>query len=506
VTEQIDAGRLASATAAWVKPLRITHAWLPAAPLLVALLAFARAVTVPRSLLNDPDTYLHIAVGRWIVSHGALPFADPFSFSLPGAPWVPGEWLGEVVLFLAYRLAGWNGVVLLTAGCYALAAGLLGHFAVRRLGGLPGIVFAVAGAALVLPHLLARPHVLTLPLLAGWCGILLRARDEGTGPSWLALPLVVIWANLHPSFLFGLALAGFLAGEAVLLPGPSRPRFAELRAWGGFALAAAGLAVLTPNGFAGIVQPLGLMAMPALRASFGEWRPANLAEFPALEFWVLFLSVAGFTLRPRLRWTRLALLLALLHMTLMHVRHADLLGLVGPLVIAAGFAPVLGSRVAGSSGWLGERGIFSGPVRWQGAAVALLLAVAAAVPLLARPLVRADDPVTPGAAVAAAQRLGLQGPVFNAECFGGYLVFSGIPDFIDGRIEMYGNSFLATDVAAEGGDAAALARLLKRFRIGWTLLPPDAAGIAVLDGLPGWRRAYADGVAVIHVRSDSVTD
>jgi hypothetical protein len=57
--------------------------------------------------------------------------------------------------------------------------------------------------------------------------------------------------------------------------------------------------------------------------------------------------------------------------------------------------------------------------------------------LLLRPLERADDHVTPSSALAAATRLGLEGPVFNSEVFGGYLTFRGIPTFIDGRAELY---------------------------------------------------------------------
>ncbi len=71
------------------------------------------------------------------------------------------------------------------------------------------------------------------------------------------------------------------------------------------------------------------------------------------------------------------------------------------------------------------------------------------MPTALRPIVRGDDAVTPGAALAAATRLGLSGPVFNSEGFGGFLIFRGVPTFIDGRIEMYGNDFLAKDYEAE---------------------------------------------------------
>src|SRR5207237_503378 len=91
----------------------------------------------------------------------------------------------------------------------------------RRFEPLPAVIAAVAAAALLLPHCLARPHVLALPLLVLWAGLLLVARDAERPPPFMALPVMVLWANLHGSFLFGLALAAFLAGARDVGFGPA---------------------------------------------------------------------------------------------------------------------------------------------------------------------------------------------------------------------------------------------------------------------------------------------
>jgi hypothetical protein len=77
-----------------------------------------------------------------------------------------------------------------------------------------------------------------------------------------------------------------------------------------------------------------------------------------------------------------------------------------------------------------------------------------------------------------------------------------VPAFFDGRIEMYGADFLTRAAAAERGDASVLVELLSRYRIGWTLLVPSSGAVAVMDGLSGWQRVYADDYAIIHRRSD----
>jgi hypothetical protein len=90
--------------------------------------------------------------------------------------------------------------------------------------------------------------------------------------------------------------------------------------------------------------------------------------------------------------------------------------------------------------------------------------------------------------------------VLNEEGFGGYLTLCGVPTFIDGRIEMYGDGFLATYLKAERGDEAVLKQLLEQHRVQWTLFSPAAGAVAVMDRLPEWRRVYADAFAVVHAR------
>src|SRR6185312_11297273 len=101
-------------------------------PLIVAAAAFCRALAGGMALLNDPDTYLHIAAGRWMIAHGALPLSDPFSHSMAGAAWVPHEWLAEIVLASTYDAFGWGGTILLTAACFAAALALLARRLLRH--------------------------------------------------------------------------------------------------------------------------------------------------------------------------------------------------------------------------------------------------------------------------------------------------------------------------------------------------------------------------------------
>ena len=108
-------------------PARAALPWVVGGGVYVLLL------TLGQRLLNDPDSYSHVAVGRWILAHGALPTSDPFSFSMHGAPWITFEWLSEVIYAAIYALSGWAGVVALAAAAIGIAAvGLFAAYAPAR--------------------------------------------------------------------------------------------------------------------------------------------------------------------------------------------------------------------------------------------------------------------------------------------------------------------------------------------------------------------------------------
>src|SRR3990170_5651984 len=108
--------------------------WLVAAGVYLLLLVLG-----PR-LLADPDTYSHIALGRWIMEHRALPDGDPFSHTMRGAHWVAFEWLSQLVYANAYALGGWVAVVAVAAVAAAAALGQLTRFLLREWQPAPALI------------------------------------------------------------------------------------------------------------------------------------------------------------------------------------------------------------------------------------------------------------------------------------------------------------------------------------------------------------------------------
>jgi len=82
-------------------------------PLFLAVLVIPAVLGSSQMIFNDGDVSWHIATGQWIIDHRAIPHTDPFSFTWFGKPWVPIEWLAEVLYAAAYRLAGYGAVAAL---------------------------------------------------------------------------------------------------------------------------------------------------------------------------------------------------------------------------------------------------------------------------------------------------------------------------------------------------------------------------------------------------------
>jgi hypothetical protein len=454
----------------------------------IALFLFTLAAFSPQ-VLGDGDTWSHVATGEWIIAHGAAPRADPFSHSMPGAPWTAHEWLSEVLLALGLRLAGWSGVVLLTGAAAATAALIVGLTAARQLRGAPLVLTVAIGLSLVTANLLARPHVLALPLAAAWGAGLLAARDRGRAPPIGLAALMIAWVNMHGGFIFGLLLIGPFALEAVT-EAPVGARLLAARAWATFALAALAVALINPYGIDAFLLPFRLMSVENL-SRISEWRPQDFSHIGTME--LALLTLLGLTLiRPfSMPPIRAALLIALVAMALQHSRHQVLLGILAPMLLARPIAAAIGMGSAGEEG----RRI---------ARIALTATVAAALAIggarLIAPIERTDGASAPISALRAVPPELRAKPVLNDYAFGGYLIFEHVRPFIDGRAELYGDAMMSLYGRLQAGDEADVESALKRYGIAWTIFAPDSRMVAILDRKPGWRRLYADATAVVHVR------
>ena len=464
---------MASAAAAEQKP-RINL------PLLVAVLLIPAVLGSSQTIFNDGDVSWHIATGEWILDHRAIPHTDPFSFTWFGKPWVPIEWLAELLYASAYRLAGYGGVAaLVTAALMAL------HAIVFASGSRRGRPWVMLGALLLMdivliPMMLARPHLLAWPLLALWTWLMMSAREADRAPPLVAALLMAIWANLHGSFVFGLAIAGAFGLEA-LVASPDKPR--ALRQWLLFGLACVIACFINGNGVEGALHPLRFTQLHMLPL-IDEWKPSSITKTPFF-FAVLAIAVALILWRrPRLSWVRWLLLAALLGLALLQVRHQAMLAIVAAMVLPQGLGRA--ERVDAAdrrSGWLAVGG------------AALLIGLRAIMPLEPP-----DNEANPWKLIAAVPTELRSQHVFNGYSMGGPLILAGIRPYVDGRGDMYGDELVVGYARIAHGDGNAFAEAVRRWDIRWAMLPVESKLVPVIARSPEWRLVARDKVGVIYER------
>jgi hypothetical protein len=186
---------------------------------LIGLYSFTALRMIRKFGVLDPDIWWHMATGRWILQHHALPATDPFSMYGATRSWLVYSWAFDVGVQTLVARFGLMGIFLLHVAVHVLVAVSLFHL-VKSL--LPDFWRAVALTAVSLYAIsliyAPRPGMATLLFTILELGILLAVRrGESAKKLWLLPLILVAWANIHIQFVYGLGLLGLFACEPILM-------------------------------------------------------------------------------------------------------------------------------------------------------------------------------------------------------------------------------------------------------------------------------------------------
>lgn len=458
-----------------------------------------------QTTLTDPDTYLHVTIGQRILELQSIPIADPFSHTMLGAPWIAHEWLADIILALTYQHLGWYGLHALTIAAAALTLAYILRFQLdRKAPPIYAIFFTSLAALSLLNHLLARPHVLTWPLVVIWFGGLLTANEKSQTPSWWLILLLVLWANFHGSYILALAILPLLAIDTLLnSPKPERWRLAK--SWTLFFFIAVLASLITPYGWHSLEFSYNLLNQPEI-SKIDEWAPANFRHVNALEIWIGILLSLGCLGLLKLPALRLIITLSLLYEALSHVRYVSIFGMLIPLLIAMPFQRqylVFSAKRPHNRNCIDvffERLAIPATHRMAVGTAVLLITCSYYISNAVQP--QPSKKYTPDAAIRTAKTAGLANkPVFNDYPFGGFLIAQGIPVFIDGRADMYGPEFFKSYFnAIDRNRLSQFLGFLSDHNVEWTLLPPNNYLVDYLSEQSDWKIIHADEQGVVHQR------
>jgi hypothetical protein len=467
-------------------------------PLCAGAAAYLFFLSIGDILLRDSDTLWQIKVGQSIIDQGTMPYTDVYSFTRFGEPWTSSSWLSQVLYAAAHWSLDWAGAVILTSLAIGATVAIFIYLLGPHVGPAPAMLVVTLALLMSGTHFLARPHMLALPVMLAFVGGLMAAADRREYPSWLLLPLMTLWANLHGGFLLGLALIGPIGLEAVWCSHPKR-RFVLAARWGVFALAALVASCCTPYGWNTLFGAAKILNLGKLLSLIWEWMPADFSSISFFEAALLGLIGLAFYRRLVLSVPRIMLLLGLIWMALTHSRNIEVFAFLAPLVLAKPIAEQW--RTSGTE-FVAEEIRRPWHVVMLATVAVIVAGWASTKTLLAHHPFSFIELQVPAAAVDVLRQRQAQ-RIFNTAPFGGYLISRDIKAFIDGRAELYGEKFVMDYFdAVEAKNVETLLRLLETYRIDATLLNPTLPAAKVLDHVAGWKRLYADKLAVIHVRED----
>lgn len=434
------------------------------------------------------DVFYEVAAGRWMLAHHAVIRHDVFSYTVHGRPWLDEEWGFQVLLAWLVGHAGAVSYWLVSAGACAgaILAGVA-RWRVSRASWMWSAALSVLAAAGLSVGLAARPQDLSYLFFALLLLLLALARHHAR---WLfAVPaLLLVWANLHGSFLLGLGMV-FLEVLWSLLP-PSGGRLQVSRPLPKKAAILALLSSLTaslvnPNGPRLLVYAFHVSTSPRLASLIAEWQTPNFHSYlllaviigPVLLF-VCLLAFSGtdFALQD-------AVLAGLLFIAALHAVRFTPYFVLAACALLAPWAPLKRETLRPALATLPLSG-----------ALAAALLVGTHVPAGAAQS-GTGSLATPVAATNFLARQG--GRVFTTYWWSDYLVYRHIPVFVDGRTDLYfGTGVLRTYMQV---DSLSLDpdTVFAHWRVRWVMWDRHEALSTFLSHDARWRVELRAGDAIV---------
>lgn len=449
-----------------------------AVAMLFIALAF-RALLMPA----QNDTFWNLRDGLQILHSGQIPRTESYSFTAAGARYTDHEWLSQLLLAGAHRLAGMPGVELVAA------AAVLGALAlVYRLTIGPRLTrFVLLAPALSVASCVwvLRPQVFSLLAVALLVTLIVRER-------WRWLPvLFLIWANAHGGVVMG-GLILVAATAVALLRWRVRGAAEDARRL-------RALAIVVPlSGLATLGTPLGVHLVPYILLTahrgraldIAEWAPTLPIDVLGVAFWIAALGFAMVVVRRRRAvlaagwgdWALLGICAALFPVAVQTQRN---------------LAPFLMFAAPAASRLLGPEFRFRLPRRQPRpptpdhprlnlALVGLFALLTTAVVAVAwsTPIDRLEwRPIAPRALAALRS---CPGPTYNHYDDGGFLIWFAPerPVFVDSRQDPYPLELLLEHEAVERGQRS-YRPLFDRYGIRCAFLPKESPTIKALAA-DGW--------------------
>lgn len=224
-----------------------------------------------------PDTYFSLTQAREVLDHG---FSTTNQLTIYGEQSFYTQWLAQIILYAAYQI-NLLVVALLSPLLTALAVGLVAWSGQRKgysLGSITAATLMATPVLFVFAQSRSQAFALVLFVL-----LLLSLESKKIKTNALAIPIIVVWANVHGSVVLGL-VAVFLWISVEVLKSKTFPAVKSV-----IALVSGAALFANPYGI-GVVDYFKQIQSSNLGDYVSEWKPLELSS--SLVLFVLLLMFA----------------------------------------------------------------------------------------------------------------------------------------------------------------------------------------------------------------------
>ncbi len=229
-------------------------------------------ITIPMlTKIFTSDFGTHLALGRFVVNHHEIPSIERWNYpSLGMENGSGGEWGFQAVLYSVFAAAGEYGVSFFVwAVVFGIFLFLYRAMVLRGAHPLLAVLAIFAFSGFLRIRIQPRPEIFTY-LFTAMTIFLLSEYYFGNRRKLIYLfpPMILLWANSHPTYLMAFGLYGAFFADALLRAAWRKEfQWARLRTWviPPLITGVAGLVLcgLNPHGYGWLLSPLHMISRGA---------------------------------------------------------------------------------------------------------------------------------------------------------------------------------------------------------------------------------------------------
>lgn len=475
--------------------------------LLIALL-FTLSLRFP----GDPDLGWHLRNGAELLSKFDLFSGDIYSWTMYGYPWVPHEWLADMLMAIINNYFGlWGLVVIFTSlitYLFYFAAGIF------RTDKITQAIVAIMALTVSYNVIGIRPQMITLLGVAILLYLLFKIRDQGADQLIKWLPaLMLLWANLHGGFSIAfIIIITFLIAELVriILLGKTKPNHAigkvlsinQIKSISIFTGLGFLATMINPNGWRVYWEIYQTFSDRSILNTISEWIGVTLYHPASYNLAILALIILGLLVINKFKvdLTKLILVSIIFYFSVSAWRHVPIFAIVALPLLTEQFSYAVDEGL----------GVFS-KIIWMPVLIfAMILSLGYNYYIGAGAGLKNDQAYAnytgyPYGAVEYMKHHYVGDKLLNEYNWGGYLIWKYPEEkvFIDGRMAIWkwkGVEIFAESKRLLGGHQQTVLDGLAKWDIDHILTTPVHPINAILKNQENWQQAYTDKTATVWVK------